>query len=79
MEELKIAKIFGQLGIFILILVLIYLILKILGIVHSISLEEVLVGVVIGQLFYSGYTYRAVEEIKDLKERVRKIEKKLKL
>jgi len=79
MEELKIAKIFGQLGIFILILVLIYLILKILGIVHSISLEEVLVGIVIGQLFYSGYTYRAVEEIKDLKERVGKIEKKLKL
>lgn len=76
MEQLKI---FGQLGIFILVLVLIYLILKIVGVVHSVSFEEVLLGVVLGQLFYIGYTYRAIEEIRDLKKRVKKIEKKLKI
>lgn len=79
MDELKTAKIFGQLGLFILILVLLYLILKIIGIVHSITIEEILVGVVLGQLFYSGYTYRAIEEIRDLKKRVKKIERKLKV
>jgi hypothetical protein len=79
MEGLKIAKIFGQLGILILVLVLIYLVLKIFGVVHSVSLEKVLVGVVLGQLFYVGYTYRAIEEVKDLKKRVEKIEKKLKI
>lgn len=76
MEKLKI---FAQLGIFILVLVLIYLILKIVGVVHSVSLEEVLVGIVLGQLFYIGYTYRAIEEVKDLKKRVKKIERKLKI
>lgn len=49
------------LGTFILLLVLIYLILKIIGVFHSPGYEEVLSAVIIGQVFYNGYTYRAVQ------------------
>lgn len=43
--------------------VAIYLILKIIGVIHSAAREEVLLAVVVGQVFYNGYTFRAIQEI----------------
>lgn len=74
--KLKTAEIFGYLGIGILILVFVYLVFKIAGIVHSPAIEEVLLATVVGQLFYSGYTHRA---IKDIDKRIERIEKRLKI
>ena len=41
----------------------IYLILKITGVIHSAGYEEVLIAVIVGQVFYNGYTYRAIQDI----------------
>jgi len=77
MNEEKILKFFGQIGIFLLFLVAFYLLAKISGLVRSVSLEEILTAAVFGALFYVGYSYRAIEEIKELKESFQELEKRV--
>ncbi|MBU4332779.1 hypothetical protein KKD19_02305 [Patescibacteria group bacterium] len=56
-------KILGIVGLLIMAGVAIYLILKIIGVIHSASVEEVFLALVVGQVFYSGYTFRAIQGI----------------
>lgn len=74
--NIKTAELFGYLGLLILTGVLIYLLLKLGGVIHSSPLEELLLATVVGQLFYSGYTHRA---IKEFEKRLGRIEKRLKI
>lgn len=68
------SKILGFIGYGILLVVLVYLVLKITGIVHSAGSEEILLAVVLGQIFYNGYVYRAVH---DIEEKLKRIEQKI--
>lgn len=67
------SKILGFIGFVILIAVLIYLILKITRVIQSAGFEEILLAVVLGQIFYNGYVYRAVH---DIEEKLKKIDQR---
>lgn len=77
MDEERVWKLIGQLGILLLALVAAYLVLKLAGFVQSITLEEILTTAVFGALFYVGYSYRAIEEIKELKRDFRKLDRRI--
>lgn len=66
----------GNIGLLIMFSVLAYLILKLIGIFHSPGFEEVLTAALVGQLFYAGYTHKALKEIE---RRLQRMEKKLKI
>lgn len=66
----------GYIGLMIMFAVLAYLILKLLGVFHFPGYEEVLTATLVGQLFYAGYTHKALKEIE---RRLQRMEKKLKI
>ncbi|MEA2032608.1 MAG: hypothetical protein U9N41_03375 [Euryarchaeota archaeon] len=61
--NVSVSKAMGWVGLGILLAIAIYLALVIAGVVHSLTIEMLLLGVVMGQIFYNGYTYRAIQEI----------------
>lgn len=71
---MKIDEILGKIGFWALVVIAIYLLLRKLGLFHSLGFEDVLTGVVVAQVFYNGYTHRALKEID---RKLEKIEKKL--
>jgi len=74
---LKVEDAFGLLGFVTLVAVAIYLILKKLGLFHSPEADDVLLTVVIGQVFYNGYVYRAVQEIKEIRRELKEIKERM--
>ena len=74
--NISVSKAMGWVGLGILLAIAIYLALVIAGVVHSLTIEMLLLGVVMGQIFYNGYTYRAIREIDKKIEQVnRKLDK----
>jgi hypothetical protein len=61
--NIGVSKVMGWIGLGILLFIAIYLVLVIAGVVHSLNIELLLLGVVMGQIFYNGYTYRAIQEM----------------
>ncbi|GEM_PF-6498532 len=75
--NISVAKVVGWIGLGILGIIAVYLVLMIVGIVHSAIIELLLLGVVIGQIFYNGYTYRAIQEMdRKIEWITKKLEKK---
>lgn len=68
-------KILGIFGFLILVAISLYLILRIIGVFHSVTIEEVLLAIVVGQVFYNGYTYKAIQEIE---KSIKRLEERLK-
>jgi hypothetical protein len=74
--NISVSKVIGWVGLGIMLAIAIYLALIIAGIVHSLNIELLLLGVVMGQIFYNGYTYRAIPEMdKKIEQINRKLEK----
>jgi c-di-AMP phosphodiesterase-like protein len=61
--NISLSKVMGWIGLGIMLAIAIYLILLIIGVFHSLDVELLLLGVVMGQIFYNGYTYRAIQEM----------------
>lgn len=73
LKKLSVDEFFGLLGFGVVVGVGVYLILKKLSIFHSPGTEDTLLAVVVGQVFYNGYMYRAVQEIKEVRQDVKEI------
>lgn len=73
-KTMKIDELLGKIGFWTLVVIAIYLLLKRIGLFRSPGFEDVLTGVVVAQVFYNGYTHRALKEID---RKLEKIEKKL--
>jgi c-di-AMP phosphodiesterase-like protein len=61
--NIGVSKVMGWIGLEILLFIAICLVLVIAGVVHSLNIELLLLGVVMGQIFYNGYTYRAIQKM----------------
>ena len=71
-QKTLIINFFGYLGFLILLGILIYLILRVFGVISSLEILHLLLGVVIGQVFYNGYNYAMLRIIKEDLEKVKK-------
>lgn len=72
----KINEILGKVGFWTLVAIAIYLLLKKLGLFSSPNFEDLLTGVLVAQVFYNGYTHRALKEIDKRLEKIEKVWRK---
>lgn len=76
-KNIGVDEFLGLLGFGMVIGVGVYLVLKRLGFFHSPKVEDTLLVIVVGQVFYNGYVYRAVHEIKEIKQEIKEMRREL--